>query len=641
MPVPIKSTPDFELINAENPEGEPWLAAAPDGRFSLLFFESLAGPPAHTDLEERIYSAAGDEPVSVGTTFSSATNEHQAASAYLADGRRVIVWTEEPAAGGGNLEDVYCAVYYGNNVLDVARFLVTGGAGRQHDPVVAANSTGFVVALADDSVAPAQLILKFYNIAGTLINTVLAPNAPQTVATSTADQFRNVEIVALANGSYVIVWDSQLNADVFARVFSSGGVAQSGVIDVQTGLPGASFPDVTALADGRFVVTYAEYSAGTVFGRIYQANGTPDGVSFAIGSGMANTTDNQVQTAALHDGRFVTVWKTSVGEIAGQVMFANGTPDGAAFTVNTVTAGDQSRPAIVTLADGRFVVSWESGAGATAETIISAIFDPREAGLVASASNFNDDWIGTSFADQIFSGLGSDKVRGGGGADTLRGEAGSDTLSGDAGNDELFGGSDNDLLSGGDDKDQLLGQLGNDTLNGAIGDDGLFGGLGADILSGGTGNDSLLGAAGNDALLGGDGIDTMKGGDDADQLTGGIGNDLLTGGTSGDRFVFAHSAEGNDRITDWNAGDGDTLQFSAAGFGGGLAAGPLAANRLVVGAGALADQAFGQFLFNTTNGQLRWDADGTGAGASVAVARLFDAGVAVPTLTVSDFDILA
>ena len=34
MPAPIKWTPDFELLNNENPEGEPWLSASPDGRFS-------------------------------------------------------------------------------------------------------------------------------------------------------------------------------------------------------------------------------------------------------------------------------------------------------------------------------------------------------------------------------------------------------------------------------------------------------------------------------------------------------------------------------------------------------------------------------------------------------------------------------
>jgi hypothetical protein len=83
------------------------------------------------------------------------------------------------------------------------------------------------------------------------------------------------------------------------------------------------------------------------------------------------------------------------------------------------------------------------------------------------------------------------------------------------------------------------------------------------------------------------------------------------------------------------------LEIDASAFGGGLVAGALAANRLVVAAAPVANQAFGQFLYNTTTGQLSWDADGTGAGAAVQIARLLNGGVAVGTLAVGDFDIVA
>jgi hypothetical protein len=57
--------------------------------------------------------------------------------------------------------------------------------------------------------------------------------------------------------------------------------------------------------------------------------------------------------------------------------------------------------------------------------------------------------------------------------------------------------------------------------------------------------------------------------------------------------------------------------------------------------GAAATQAFGQFLYNTATGQLAWDADGTGVGAAVNICRLLNRGVAVGTLAVGDFDIVA
>jgi hypothetical protein len=410
MPAPVKwSAADFELINAENPEGHPWLSAAPDGRFSLTFFESVAGPPAYTDLEERVYNAAGASPASIGTTFSTGTIEKQPASAYMADGRRIIVWTETPTDGGGNVEDVYASVYFGNNIVALPRFLVSGGAGAQLDPVVAASNDGFVIALNDGSVAGGQLILKFYNIAGTLINTVNAPDAPEGVNQTNNGEHRDVEITALANGNYVVTWADHLQFDIFARVYSASGVALSGILDVEPGGALATFPDVTALADGRFVITYVQFGFNDVRGRIYEANGAPAGNPFDIANNALNALQQQAQTAALHDGRFVTVWVTTAGNIAGQVMFADGTPDGAAFAVNGDAAGNKGRPTIATLADGRFAVSWESGAGAV-KTIFSTIFDPREAALYGGATSFNDDWHGTDFGDTAFLGAGNDRM---------------------------------------------------------------------------------------------------------------------------------------------------------------------------------------------------------------------------------------
>ena len=736
MPAPLKwSAADFELVNAENPEGHPWLSAAPDGRFSLMFFESLAGPPVHTDLEERIYSAAGASPASIGTTFSSTTVEKQPASAYMADGRRVLVWTEAPSLGGGNLEDVYAAVYYGNNIVAQPRFLVAGGAGTQLDPVVAASDNGFVVAVNDGSVAGGRLILKFYNIAGTVINTVTNADAPEGVNQQSIGEYRDVEITALANGNYVVTWSDHLQFDIFARVYSAGGIALSGILDVEPGGAQSTFPDVTALADGRFVVTYGQYGINTVRGHIYEADGTSSVSPFTIATNAINALQQQAQTAALHDGRFVTVWVRSTGNIEGQVMKADGTPDGAAFTVNGDVAGGKGRPTIATLADGRFVVSWESGAAA-AKTIFSTIFDPREAGLFGAASSFDDDWHGTGFTDQIFGGPGADAIRGAGGVDYLYGEAGIDTLSGDAGDDRLIGGNDGDTLNGGADLDKLYGGLGNDTLNGDAGDDPyLDGGEGNDIIDGGAGNDSMIGGAGGDTINGGDNDDTAYGsagrdtingglgidrlfggneaglgdtlsGDDGDDFllgeqgddiaTGGIGNDridggsgadilsggaggenisgaagddlifggsendllngeadndvieggagpdVMFGGTGADVFAYALVADGhpNDQVSDWTGGS-DKLRIDASAFGGGLAAGALAANRLVVGAAPVADQAFGQFLYNTVTGRLSWDADGTGAGAAASITRLYTGGLPVGSLAVADFDIVA
>lgn len=177
------------------------------------------------------------------------------------------------------------------------------------------------------------------------------------------------------------------------------------------------------------------------------------------------------------------------------------------------------------------------------------------------------------------------------------------------------------------------------TVNADNGDDTITTGNGADALNGGAGVDELIGGAGDDTLNGGSARDTLNGGDGNDLLIGEAGADRLKGGDGDDLFRFNLPGDGQDRISDFTAGD-DLLQIDASGFLGGLAGGvPLAAGQLVVQASnaATAPAGTGQFIFNTAKSLLLWDVDGTGAAAAVKIAKL--SGVA--TLATSDFDIIA
>jgi Ca2+-binding RTX toxin-like protein len=150
-------------------------------------------------------------------------------------------------------------------------------------------------------------------------------------------------------------------------------------------------------------------------------------------------------------------------------------------------------------------------------------------------------------------------------------------------------------------------------------------------LTGNTGANLLDGHEGNDAILGGDG---------ADRITGGLGADALTGGAGNDRFQFPDTAQGTDTIADFAPGL-DDLVIDASGFGGGLAAGALAANRLVIGpigGTPAANQPFGQFLYDSDDGRLFWDANGNAPGvALVYLARLTGA----PVISALDFVVVA
>jgi Ca2+-binding RTX toxin-like protein len=161
---------------------------------------------------------------------------------------------------------------------------------------------------------------------------------------------------------------------------------------------------------------------------------------------------------------------------------------------------------------------------------------------------------------------------------------------------------------------------GNDNLVGTPGNDRIDGLAGSDRLSGGAGNDTLIGGAGNDTLNGESGNDSLIGGTGNDILVGGSGNDTLTGGSGVDRFTFNSRTEGIDRITDFLVVD-DTIAVSASGFGGGLTPGAaITSAQFAIGTGA--STAAHRSIYNSANGALFFDRDGTGLSAQIQIATL-------------------
>jgi Ca2+-binding RTX toxin-like protein len=149
-----------------------------------------------------------------------------------------------------------------------------------------------------------------------------------------------------------------------------------------------------------------------------------------------------------------------------------------------------------------------------------------------------------------------------------------------------------------------------------------------DTLTGGTGADTLIGGNGSDTLIGGDGNDSLSGGNGTDTLIGGVGNDTLIGGAGADRFAYTANNQGVDTITDFNPASGeDIINVTRSGFGGAAALpslGTLSATRFLSGAGATsAVTAAQRFIYNTTDGALRFDQDGNlGAFAPIRIATL-------------------
>jgi Ca2+-binding RTX toxin-like protein len=269
--------------------------------------------------------------------------------------------------------------------------------------------------------------------------------------------------------------------------------------------------------------------------------------------------------------------------------------------------------------DGNANVLW---GGLGADTLSGGLGNDRLFG-----DDGNDILIGGDGADRLDGGNGDDSLDGGIGNDTLYDTRGTNTMNGGEGDDEITSGGGNDTLSGGggDDlifgangDDTIIGNDGNDHLRGGNGDDSLTGGAGADRLVGGNNNDTLDGGTQDDLLFGDAGQDVLFGGDGNDNLFGGANGDTLTGGAGADRFRL-DSDVGADTITDFSVPD-DTIMLDAAVFTAFSSNGTLGASMFRAGTAAVDSN--DHIIYNSANGRVFYDADGSGAGAQVLIATV-------------------
>lgn len=290
--------------------------------------------------------------------------------------------------------------------------------------------------------------------------------------------------------------------------------------------------------------------------------------------------------------------------------------------------------------NGGWGSNWiEGGAG-----IDTVIYDFHTNGIVANL----DTGVATFAADatlvdtlvsieNIIGGFGNDAIGGnrdhnlligGWGDDTIFGRTGDDTIDGGFGNDELYGGGGNDWLDGSWGFDTIDGGAGRDTTTYAFYNGGIIADLATGVVSF-PGNSSLTDTLISiENIVGSGGSDLLTGNQTHNVLEGGLGNDTLTGGEGSDRFVFKTLNGSIDRITDFSIFQGDKIQVSASGLGGGLTQGTLDPNQFVLGAAA--QDADDRFIYNLQTGALFFDADGSGTLGQVQIANLTPESILVP-----------
>jgi Ca2+-binding RTX toxin-like protein len=223
------------------------------------------------------------------------------------------------------------------------------------------------------------------------------------------------------------------------------------------------------------------------------------------------------------------------------------------------------------------------------------------------------------------------------GGEHIVGTSGNDTLTDTPGNDTIEGLSGNDTI--------VIAHGGEDIIDGGAGYDSIsfYGhapdGVEFDFGNGRTSNvERLLADGGDDHLIGTAGSQNLSGVSGDDILEGGAGSDLLWGGAGEDTFIFRETGAANaDRIGDFSSADTialDNAAMAALGADGDFSG---TDGRFWAASGANSGHdANDRVVYNTSTGQLYYDADGSGGGGAELIATLSG----TPALTASDITVI-
>ncbi len=189
------------------------------------------------------------------------------------------------------------------------------------------------------------------------------------------------QVVALADGGYLVVWESWLagpdtsNDGIMARRYGADGSPLTDEFAVNQLTAGGQLSvSVVAHPGGGYTISWISDPDGGSTDRIVQrsfdADDQPLGGDVVVGSGTGYGAEGAPAMAAFvdaaHQGMYVTVWSGRNGPgdssgtgVIGQLHAADGTPLGGNFQVNAGTVNNQDYPDVITLKDGSFVVVWE------------------------------------------------------------------------------------------------------------------------------------------------------------------------------------------------------------------------------------------------------------------------------------------
>ncbi len=344
----------------------------------------------------------------VNTTTIDA--QQKADVATDASGNYVVVWQDDALDGDGT--GVFAQRYDAAGATVGVQFQVNTTTDEdQSDPRVAMDDAGnFVVTWSSegqdgDADSETNIYARVYNAAGTavtgefLVNTITLSN--QATPAIAMDG---------PTGEFIITWASIEPVggewNILARRFDvTGTPLEVDRVVNQTLLGDQIDPDISVDEYGEFSIVWTGFgqdgdgaTEGNIYGQNFKTGGALQGGEFLIN---ATTTGHQHSAAIAReaDGDNTIVWVSEGQDGDGAGIFGESIAFGGSannrlgeFAVNSITAGEQTRPDITSEPDGNFVVAWETtglnGDGPTETNIYSRVFTVTNSGITPNAPDF-------------------------------------------------------------------------------------------------------------------------------------------------------------------------------------------------------------------------------------------------------------
>jgi alpha-tubulin suppressor-like RCC1 family protein len=308
------------------------------------------------------------------------------AAANLAGGGAVVVW-EGQGSITGPLTIVARRIGPSGLPLEGEVAVGPAGAGVGSPHVAGLTNGDFVVVWHAGPAGQRNVLARRFTNNGTPKGLIARVNK-----TTGRDNSRP-QVAALANGGFFIAWQSTttagLGSDIHARRFDGAGVPSALQLVVNTTISGEqTTPSIVALANGNAAIAWSSTVTGgfSPFFQLYSPNGAKSGPERRLLATPVSAAP-RIAATALPAGAFALAWHrpvlaaTTPTDVYLQRLAATGAAVGSPLRINTITAGNQSDPALATLTGSNFVSAWtgvDSSQPASMEGVETQLF--RSAG---------------------------------------------------------------------------------------------------------------------------------------------------------------------------------------------------------------------------------------------------------------------